>query len=86
MAVDFMHRGVRCNCVAPGTTDTPWIDRMVSRQQDPAAARRCMVERQPIGRLARAEEIAHAILYLASPEADFAHGCCLVIGGGYTAG
>ncbi len=86
IAVDYMHRGIRCNCVAPGTTDTPWIDRMVSRYHDASAARRLMVERQPIGRLARAEEIAHAILYLASPEADFAHGTCLVIDGGYTAG
>lgn len=85
ISVDFMGQGIRCNCVAPGTTDTPWVDRMVARQSDPLAARQQMVDRQPIGRLGRAEEIAHAILYLASPEAEFVHGSCLVIDGGFSA-
>ncbi|MGQ0570628.1 MAG: SDR family NAD(P)-dependent oxidoreductase [Armatimonadota bacterium] len=85
ISVDFMGQGIRCNCVAPGTTDTPWVDRMVARQSDPQAARQQMVDRQPIGRLGRAEEIAHAILYLASPEAEFVHGSCLVIDSGFSA-
>jgi meso-butanediol dehydrogenase / (S,S)-butanediol dehydrogenase / diacetyl reductase len=85
IAVDFMARGIRCNCVAPGTIDSPWVERITAGYSDPAAARQRMVERQPIGRLGRPDEVAQAILYLASPEADFVHGTCLVIDGGMTA-
>lgn len=85
IAIDFMQRGIRCNCIAPGTVDSPWIGRIVAGQPDPVAARQKMVERQPLGRLGRPEEIAQAVLYLASPEADFVHGTCLVIDGGFSA-
>ncbi len=85
IAVDFMGRGIRCNCVAPGTVDSPWMGAIVADYDDPAAARQRMVERQPLGRLGRPEEIGRAILYLASPAADFVHGSCLVIDGGFTA-
>jgi len=85
VAIDFMQRGIRCNCIAPGTVDSPWIGRIVDGQPDPVAARQKMVERQPLGRLGRPEEIARAVLYLASPEADFVHGTCLVIDGGFSA-
>lgn len=85
IAIDFMRRGIRCNCIAPGTVDSPWIGRIVGGQPDPVAAREKMVERQPLGRLGRPEEIARAVLYLASPEADFVHGTCLVIDGGFSA-
>lgn len=85
IAIDFMGRGIRCNCIAPGTVDSPWIGRIVDGQPDPVAARQKMVERQPLGRLGRPEEIARAVLYLASPEADFVHGTCLVIDGGFSA-
>ena len=85
IAIDFMRRGIRCNCIAPGTVDSPWIGRIVDGQPDPVAARQKMVERQPLGRLGRPEEIARAVLYLASPEADFVHGTCLVIDGGFSA-
>ena len=85
IAVDFMRRGIRCNAVAPGTVDSPWIGRILEGQPDPVAARQAMVDRQPIGRLGRPEEIAAAIRYLASPEAAFVHGSCLVIDGGFSA-
>ena len=85
IAIDFMRRGIRCNCIAPGTVDSPWIGRIVDGQPDPVAARQKMVERQPLGRLGRPEEIARAVLYLASPEADFVQGTCLVIDGGFSA-
>jgi len=85
IAVDFMRRGIRCNAVAPGTVDSPWVGRIISDQADPVAARQAMVERQPLGRLGRPEEIAAAIRYLASPEAAFVHGSCLVIDGGFSA-
>jgi NAD(P)-dependent dehydrogenase (short-subunit alcohol dehydrogenase family) len=70
---------------APGTVDSPWIGRMIGGQPDPVAAREKRVERQPLGRLGRSEEIARAVLYLASPEVDFVHGTCLVIDGGFSA-
>jgi NAD(P)-dependent dehydrogenase (short-subunit alcohol dehydrogenase family) len=85
IAIDFMRRGIRCNCIAPGTVDSPWVGRIVGGQPDPAVARAKMVERQPLGRLGRPEEIARAVLYLASPDADFVHGTCLVVDGGFTA-
>jgi len=77
--------GVRFNCVCPGTTDTPWVERMVSSYADPTEARRKMVARQPVGRLGTAEEITVAIAYLAGPDAAFVTGGALSIDGGFTA-
>ncbi len=85
MAADHVKDNIRVNCVCPGTVETPWVERMVQSYADPADARRKMVARQPIGRLGTAEEIAGAILYLASPEASFATGSALIIDGGFTA-
>jgi len=85
ISIDFMRRGIRCNSVAPGTVDSPWIGRILADADDPIAAREAMVQRQPLGRLGRSEEIAGAIVYLASPEAAFVNGACLVIDGGFTA-
>jgi NAD(P)-dependent dehydrogenase (short-subunit alcohol dehydrogenase family) len=84
IALDFMGAGIRCNCVAPGTVDSPWVGSILAGNSDPAAARAKMIERQPLGRLGRPEEIADAILYLASDEAAFMHGACLVVDGGFT--
>lgn len=86
IALDFMGRGIRCNCVAPGTVDSPWIASILAGESDPVAARQRMVDRQPLGRLGKPEEIAAAILYLASEESSFAHGTCLVVDGGFTVG
>jgi NAD(P)-dependent dehydrogenase (short-subunit alcohol dehydrogenase family) len=85
MAADHVPDNIRVNCVCPGTVDTPWVDRMVQSYSDPAEAKRKMVARQPIGRLGTPEEIAGAILYLASPIATFATGSALIIDGGFTA-
>ncbi len=85
MAADHVKDNIRVNCVCPGTIDTPWVDRMVHSYADPEAARRSMVARQPVGRLGTPEEIAEAILYLASPSARFATGSALVLDGGFTA-
>jgi NAD(P)-dependent dehydrogenase (short-subunit alcohol dehydrogenase family) len=85
MAVDHVKAGVRVNCVCPGTTMTPWIDKRLKEAPDPKAALAALVQRQPMGRLGTPEEIAAAILYLASPEAAFATGTALVIDGGYCA-
>jgi NAD(P)-dependent dehydrogenase (short-subunit alcohol dehydrogenase family) len=84
IALDFMGAGIRCNCVAPGVVDSPWVGSILASNPDPALARTRMVERQPLGRIAQPIEIANAILYLASDEASFIHGSCLVIDGGFS--
>jgi NAD(P)-dependent dehydrogenase (short-subunit alcohol dehydrogenase family) len=84
ISLDFMAQGIRCNCVAPGVVDSPWVASILAGTPDPAEARRLMVERQPLGRVAAPSEIADAILFLASDEARFMHGSCLVIDGGFT--
>jgi NAD(P)-dependent dehydrogenase (short-subunit alcohol dehydrogenase family) len=85
MAADHVKDNIRVNCVCPGTIDTPWVERMVQNYADPQEARQKMVARQPVGRLGTPEEIAEAILYLASPLASFATGSALIIDGGFTA-
>jgi NAD(P)-dependent dehydrogenase (short-subunit alcohol dehydrogenase family) len=85
MAADHVKDNIRVNCVCPGTIETPWVERMVQSYNDPDEAKRTMVARQPVGRLGTAEEIAGAILYLASPDASFATGSALVLDGGFTA-
>lgn len=84
-AVDFASKRIRVNCVCPGTTDTPLVRRAVSQAPDPVAARRALEEVRPANRLGRPEEIASAILYLASDGAGYATGAILSIDGGYTA-
>jgi NAD(P)-dependent dehydrogenase (short-subunit alcohol dehydrogenase family) len=84
-AVDLAEKGVRVNCVCPGTTDTPLVREAVGRAPDPAAARRRLEEIRPLNRLGTPDEIASAILYLASSEAGYATGTILSIDGGYTA-
>jgi len=84
-AVDLAERGIRVNCVCPGTSDTPLVREAVNRASDPAAARRALEEVRPLNRLGKPEEIAAAILYLASNEAAYATGAILSVDGGYTA-
>jgi NAD(P)-dependent dehydrogenase (short-subunit alcohol dehydrogenase family) len=83
-AVDLAGKGIRVNCVCPGTSDTPLVHAAVNRASDPAAARRALEEVRPLNRLGRPEEIAAAILYLASSEAGYATGAILSVDGGYT--
>lgn len=84
-AVDLAPYAIRVNCVCPGTTETPLVKAAVNRAADPAAARRALEAARPLNRLGRPEEIASAILYLASEEAGYATGAILSIDGGYTA-
>ena len=84
-AVDFAGRGVRVNCVCPGTTATPLVEELVARAPDPTAARRQWESIRPMNRLGTPDEIASAILYLASREAGYATGAILAVDGGYTA-
>jgi len=84
-AIDHVEEGVRVNCIAPGTVDTPWIGRITAGYDDPEEARRNMEARQPHGRLVTAEEIAAMAAYLASDESASVIGACMVVDGGVTA-
>jgi NAD(P)-dependent dehydrogenase (short-subunit alcohol dehydrogenase family) len=85
MAIDHVHQGVRVNCVCPGSIDTPWVEKLMARSDDPQAVLDDIVARQPMGRLGSAEEIAKGIAYLASDDAAYNTGSALVIDGGWTA-
>lgn len=84
-AVDLAPRSIRVNCVCPGTTETPLVRQALAAAPDPAALRRRLEEIRPLNRLGTPEEIAAAILYLASEEAGYATGAILSVDGGYTA-
>ena len=85
MALDHVKDGIRVNCVCPGTVDTPWVGRLLAQAADPVAARAALVARQPMGRLGRADEMAAAILFLASDESSFTTGTAMLVDGGFTA-
>ena len=82
MAADHLREGIRVNCVNPGTADTPWIDRLLSLADDPAAERAALEARQPHGRLVSAAEVAGAVAYLASPRSGSTTGTDLAVDGG----
>jgi NAD(P)-dependent dehydrogenase (short-subunit alcohol dehydrogenase family) len=82
MAADYVREGIRVNCVNPGTADTPWVDRLLSQAQDPAAERDSLEARQPMGRLVSAQEVASAIADLASPRQASTTGTILAVDGG----
>lgn len=84
-AVDLAPMNIRVNCVCPGTTETPLVAKAISMDADPEGARRALESCRPANRLGRPEEIAQAILFLASDEAGYATGSVLSIDGGYTA-
>jgi 2-keto-3-deoxy-L-fuconate dehydrogenase len=82
MAADGMPDGIRVNAVSPGTADTPWIGRLLDSAPDPVAERAALEARQPHGRLVSPDEIAHAVLYLASPRAGSTTGADITVDGG----
>ena len=82
VAADYIDKGVACNAVCPGTVDTPSLAERIAAFDDPQAARRDFVARQPMGRLAEAHEIAKLVVYLASDEAAFVTGQAIAIDGG----
>lgn len=82
MAVDHVKDGIRVNAVTPGTADTPWVGRLLDQAEDPDEATRALRARQPMGRLVTADEVAHAIAYLASPLSASTTGTLLAVDGG----
>ena len=82
VAADYVGAGVTCNAVCPGTVDTPSLGERIDAFDDPVAARAMIIDRQPMGRLARAAEIAELVVYLASDEAEFMTGQAIAIDGG----
>jgi 2-keto-3-deoxy-L-fuconate dehydrogenase len=89
VAADFIGRGIRCNAICPGTIATPSLEDRIAMQGvllpgGTEAARRAFVERQPLGRLGTAEEVAALAVYLASDESAFTTGAIHVIDGGWT--
>jgi 2-keto-3-deoxy-L-fuconate dehydrogenase len=82
VAVDFITKGIRCNCICPGTIETPsMLDRAAAAGPQ---GREMFISRQPMGRLGTAEEIAALAVYLASDESAFTTGVAHVIDGGWT--
>ncbi len=88
IATEYVTRGIRCNCLCPGTVDTPSLHERIAVNAEAAgsveAAQAAFVARQAMGRLATAEEIAALVVYLAAPESTFVTGQAIIIDGGWT--
>jgi NAD(P)-dependent dehydrogenase (short-subunit alcohol dehydrogenase family) len=82
LAVDHVKQGIRVNCVCPGTVDTPSLGDRIQAFADPVQARKDFIARQPMGRLATAEEIAETFVYLVSDESSFMTGQAIFVDGG----
>ena len=88
MALSCARRGlnIRCNSIHPTYVDTEMLDPIAELYGNRDTMRAAMAENVPLGRLARAEDIANAILFLASDESSMVTGSSLVVDGGTTAG
>lgn len=85
MALDHLGQGIRVNAVAPGTVSSAYIDNLFATSADPGKILHDLEARSPMSRLGTPEEIANAILWLASDEASFATGSILTVDGGSSA-
>ena len=82
VAADYIRDGIRCNCICPGTVETPSLEDRIAAFDDPVQARRDFIARQPLGRIGTAEEIASLTVWLASDESTYATGTAFVVDGG----
>ena len=82
MAADYIAQGIRVNAVSPATADTPWVARLLAEAADPAEMSANLISRQPMKRLITAQEVAHAIAYLASPLSASTTGSVLSVDAG----
>ena len=82
LAIDHVRHNIRVNCICPGTVDTPSLGERIAAFADPVQARRDFVARQPMGRLATAEELAEAFVFLVADESSFMTGQALFVDGG----
>ncbi len=84
IAADYVRQGIRCNCIGPGTVDTPSLQQRINAFPDPVQARKDFIARQPMGRLGTVEDITGILVFLASDESLFATGNMYSIDGGMT--
>ena len=82
VATDCIRDGIRCNCICPGTVETPSLEDRIAAFDDPVQARKDFIARQPMGRIGTAEEIASLAVWLASDESTYATGTAFVVDGG----
>ena len=84
VAIDYITKGIRCNAICPGTVESPSLQDRLHATGDYEAAMKAFVARQPMGRIAKAEEIAALVVYLASDESAFTTGQAHIIDGGWS--
>jgi 2-keto-3-deoxy-L-fuconate dehydrogenase len=84
VAIDYITQGIRCNAICPGTVESPSLHDRLQATGDYEAAMKAFVARQPMGRIAKAEEIAALVVYLASDDSAFTTGQGHVIDGGWS--
>jgi NAD(P)-dependent dehydrogenase (short-subunit alcohol dehydrogenase family) len=84
IAVDFLKYNIRCNAIAPGTVHTPSWEERVNASKNPKKAKKDFIERQPMGRLGKPQEVAALAAYLASDESAFSTGVVYSLDGGMT--
>jgi 2-keto-3-deoxy-L-fuconate dehydrogenase len=84
IAADYVKQGIRCNCIGPGTVDTPSLHQRIAAFADPVQAKKDFIARQPMGRLGTVDDITGILVFLASDESLFATGNMYSIDGGMT--
>lgn len=84
IAADYVGAGIRCNCICPGTVESPSLHERLQATGDYKAARKAFIARQPIGRIGKAEEVAALCVYLASDDSAYTTGTAQIIDGGWS--
>jgi dihydroanticapsin dehydrogenase len=85
MALDYAKNNIRVNCVCPGAIMTPMLERFINKSPNPEETKKQLGTMHPLGRIGKPEEIANAVLFLASDESSFVTGHALIVDGGLTA-